>query len=118
MYLVAGAPGLYTERNNREVGWAVPRFHIILEGQLGPREGVLRVQAAGAEVTGIFSLFGVENPVTGERTGENQVCLTHCLRTAVSDLPCRTVLELGVGQVSGTVSTPMGQLALHGERLD
>lgn len=102
---------------SREVGWAVPRFHIILEGQLGPRKGFLQLQVAGTAVTGSFFLFGVENPVTGERTGENQVCLTHCLRTAVSDLPCRTVLELGPGQVTGTVSTPMGQLALHGERV-
>lgn len=96
----------------------MPRFHIILDGQLGPREGFLQLQAAGTEVTGSFSLLGTETAVTGERVGENRVCLTHRLRTAVSDLPCRTVLELGQGQVSGTMSTPMGQLTLHGERLD
>lgn len=118
MYLAAKAQGLYTEPKRREVGWTVPRFRVILEGQLGPRESFLRLEAAGTRVTGSFFLFGVENPVTGERTGENRVCLTHGLHTAVSDLLCRTVLELGPEQVSGTVFTPMGELTLHGERLD
>ena len=51
MYLAAKAQGLYTEPKSREVGWTVPRFRVILEGQLGPRESFLRLE-------GFFRLEG------------------------------------------------------------
>lgn len=77
-------------------------YHIVLEGQLGRREGTLTLSDNVGEITGAFCILGHENPVRGTIQG-NALELFHDLHTAVSVLSCRTTAELCGNELYGTV---------------
>ena len=57
-------------------------YRIVLESQLGPREGSLLLEERGNGVlVGSITLLGVENPVQGERKDKNFIRLSHHLQT-------------------------------------
>lgn len=69
------------------------RYDVVLDEQLGERRGTLTWTETDGRLTGTFTLFGIDNPVIGRRSGA-VLELTHTLRTAVSLLRCCTHAEL------------------------
>lgn len=59
------------------------RYDVVLDGQLGERRGTLTWTETDGRLTGTFTLFGIDNPVIGRRSGA-VLELTHTLRIAVS----------------------------------
>ena len=93
-------------------------YRIVLESQLGPREGTLRLEEEkeGA-VTGSITLLGVENAALGEWTGEHSLRLLHHLRTGVSDLECISVFDMVGDKISGTLQNDKNTMLWHGEKV-
>lgn len=92
-------------------------YRLVLESQLGPREGVLRLEGAGNAVRGTLTLLGFENPVSGAWVGENSLELSHSLHTAVSDLACFSVFEMKGDKVVGTLRNDRNLMRWHGEKV-
>lgn len=91
-------------------------YRIVLESQLGPRDGTLRLEEENAgAVTGSITLLGVENPVLGQWIGEHSLRLLHHLRTQVSDLECISVFELDDDSISGTLQNGKTTMLWHGK---
>ena len=91
-------------------------YRIVLESQLGPRDGTLRLEGEKAgTVTGSITLLGVENPVLGQWIGKHSLRLSHHLLTQVSDLECVSVFELDGDNISGTLQNDKTTMFWHGE---
>ena len=80
------------------------QYRVTLYSQMGPREGTLTIDRAGTYVSGSLRLMGYENEAQGVRSEDGAVHLFHTIQTAVSAIPCETVLELREGLLKG-VST-------------
>lgn len=91
-------------------------YILVLESQLGPRRGCLRLEERDGAVTGTLTLLGHDNAVHGRRTGTHTVRLCHRLRTLVNDLACISDLEIRQGRLSGTLRSGGAAMKLHGEQ--
>lgn len=91
------------------------RYDVVLEGQLGERRGTLVWTETDGQLTGTFTLFGLDNPVTGCRSGA-ALELTHTLRTAVSLLRCCTHAELCGGELRGTITSGRSRIRFRGKK--
>ena len=80
------------------------RYQVSLHSQMGPREGLLTLEQKGTYVSGCLELVGHENIVQGVRAGDGNIHIFHPIQTAVSTLPCETVLELRDGRLTGTTT--------------
>ena len=93
------------------------RYHVILESPLGERSGTLILYERGGIVTGMLSLLGTDNQVTGGKEG-TELPLHHTLKTCISALECHTQLhETGSG-LQGTVSVGVVRMPLRGTRIE
>ncbi len=92
------------------------RYRMTLESQLGPRTGLLRLEDAGGRISGVLSLLGFDNTVSG-RLDAHRMRLTHGLRTAVSVLNCESILDLDGSILTGTLRTEGYEMRWHGELL-
>ncbi len=92
------------------------RYQIILESQLGPREGVLQLEEQNGTLTGTISLLGYENSVLGEWTSEHSIRLSHRLHTQVSQLCCVSVFEINGDTITGTLQSGRNVMKWHGEK--
>ncbi len=93
-------------------------YRIVLESQLGPREGTLRLkEEKEGTVTGSVTLLGVENAALGQWIGEHYLRLAHHLRTQVSNLECVSVFELEGDRLSGTLHSGTHTMLWHGEKI-
>lgn len=91
-------------------------YRIVLESQLGPRDGLLRLKEEKAgTVTGSITLLGVENAALGQWIGEHSLRLSHHLRTQVSDLECVSVFEMDGDRISGTLQNDKTTMRWHGK---
>lgn len=90
-------------------------YRVTLESPLGPRPGLLRLEALDGEVTGTLSLLGFDNAVSGRRLDARRLLLTHGLRTAVSSLSCESILELDGAALIGTACTGNLEMSWRGE---
>lgn len=114
----AAAKGLlwhYTIHDKEACG--MEEYSIVLESQLGPRSGTLRLERRDGAVTGLMTLLGHNNPVAGRCSGPDLLSLSHHLRTAVSELACVSELKLEGGQLSGTLYCDRYRMKLHGEKI-
>ena len=92
------------------------QYEIILESQLGQRYGPLVWQEnAAGQITGIFSLMGIDNPISGQKDGQ-RLSFSHDLRTAVRVLNCHTVLTLCGDSLYGTVSSERSVMKISGKK--
>ena len=72
-------------------------YRLVLKSQLGPREGMLRVDVQQDAVAGSLTLLGDENPVSGVQIGEHTFRLFHHLHTAgLFSCPCLFLSALSV----------------------
>ena len=92
-------------------------YKVVLESQLGPRAGTLRLEEKEGVITGSIILRGVENAVLGEWTGEHSLSLSHYLRTQVSNLECISVFELEGEKAFGTLQSDKHTMLWHGEKV-
>jgi hypothetical protein len=93
------------------------KYNMILESQLGPREGTLQLEDQDGVLKGTIGLLGFENPVTGQWTGEHSFRLSHHLRTLVSDLSCVSTLELEGNKIFGILRNDRNVMQWHGEKI-
>lgn len=94
-------------------------YRIVLESQLGPRKGTLRVESGkdAGTVTGTITLLGYDNPVTGEWISMHSLRVSHQLHTMVSDLPCVSVFEMEGNKITGSLQTNSSKMWWHGEKI-
>ena len=93
-------------------------YRVTLESPLGPRPGLLRLESLDGPIRGTLSVLGFDNPLSGQVLEGHRLVLTHSLRTAVSVLPCQSVLERQGSSLTGTTRTPGAQLSWRGELLE
>ena len=92
------------------------QYKIVLESQLGPREGILRLEDRNELLKGTITLLGYENPVSGEWTGEHSIRLSHHLHTQISDLSCVSRLEIHGDTITGTLQNDRNMMKWRGEK--
>lgn len=93
-------------------------YQVVLHSQLGPREGRLCLSRTGSSVFGTLALAGYENPVQGTwDDGAHTLTLAHCLRTAVGNHACRSVLTVSGSHLSGVAELAGCKMTWSGERL-
>ncbi len=92
------------------------QYKIVLESQLGPREGTLQLEYRNGILNGTITLLGYENPVFGEWTGEHSIRLSHHLHTQISDLSCISVFEMEGDTITGTLQNDRNVMKWHGKR--
>lgn len=88
-------------------------YIILLNSQLGVREGKLKLCINGNSVEGNLFLLNFENPISGSRS-LNKFCLKHNLKTATRVLCCKTVFEIDDGELSGSIETENAVMRLSG----
>ena len=93
------------------------RYDVVLDGQLGERRGTMTWTETDGLLTGTFTLFGIDNPVIGRRSGA-VLELTHTLRTAVSLLRCCTHAELRGRELCGTITSGRSRIRFRGKKTD
>lgn len=93
------------------------RYDVMLDGQLGERRGTLTWTETDGRLTGTFTLFGIDNPVIGRRSGA-VLELTHTLRTVVSLLRCCTHAELRGRELCGTITSGRSRIRFRGKKTD
>lgn len=93
------------------------QYKIVLESQLGPRNGTLQFEEQNGILTGIITLLGYENPVSGERTGKNSIRLSHNLHTQISDLSCVSVFEIDGDTITGTLQNDRNVMKWCGKKI-
>lgn len=92
------------------------QYKLVLDSQLGPREGTLQLEDQNGILKGTINLFGYENPVSGEWTGEHSIRLSHHLRTQISDLSCVSIFEMEGNTITGTLQNSWNVMKWHGEK--
>lgn len=90
------------------------QYKIVLESQLGPREGILQLEDQNGVLTGTITLLGYENPVSGERTGEHSIRISHHLHTKISDLCCVSVFETEGEKITGILHNGRNVMKWYG----
>ena len=93
-------------------------YTLVLESQLGPRQGSLKFGEREGAITGTLTLLGHDNEVRGTRTGAGSIRLFHHLHTAVSDLVCVSDLEMDRGRVTGMLHSGQVRMSWHGEQFN
>ena len=77
------------------------QYQVIIQSQMGPRTGVLTLSYQEPYVTGSLGLVGYVNSVQGIRSEDGRLHLFHPIKTAVSTIPCETVLNIQAGNLFG-----------------
>lgn len=92
------------------------QYKIVLESQLGPREGVLQLEDQNGVLTGTITLLGHEDPIFGEWIGDHSFQVFHHLRTRISDLSCVSVFKLEEDTITGTLQNGRNVMKWHGKK--
>ena len=92
------------------------QYKMVLESQLGPREGTLRLEEDNGLLKGTITLLGYENPVSGEWIGEHSIRLFHHLQTKITNLSCVSIFEIEGGTITGILQNDWNVMKWHGER--
>ena len=69
------------------------KYHMVLQSQMGPKEGTLTLNEDHGTVTGTLQILSHELPVSGGREADGRLHLVHEIMTAVSTYPCQTILQ-------------------------
>ena len=90
------------------------QYQVTIQSQMGPREGVLTLSYQGNYVTGSLDLVGYVNTIQGVRAADGTLHLFHPIQTAVSTIPCETVLNLREGNLRGTSTSKSARMRWEG----
>ncbi len=94
------------------------QYKLVLDSQLGPREGTMQLEDQNGSLKGTITLLGYENPVSGEWIGEHTIRLFHHLRTHVRELSCVSIFEMNGNAITGTLKNGWNVMKWHGEKVD
>ena len=92
------------------------QYKLVLESQLGPREGTLQLEDQHGVLTGTITLLGHQNPVSGQWTRDHSFRLFHHLHTQISDLSCVSVFEMQGDTITGYLQNGGNVMKWHGEQ--
>ena len=90
------------------------QYQVTIQGQLGPREGVLTLSYQESYITGSLDLVGYVNTIQGVQAADGTLHLFHPIQTAVSTIPCETVLNLRAGSLQGTSTSKSARMRWEG----
>lgn len=90
------------------------QYQVTIQSQMGPREGVLTLSYQGNYVTGSLDLVGYVNTIQGVRAADGTLHLFHPIQTAVSTIPCETVLNPRAGSLQGTSTSKSARMRWEG----
>ena len=90
------------------------QYQVTIQSQMGPREGVLTLCYPGNYVTGALELVGYVNTIQGVQATDGTLHLFHPIQTAVSTIPCETVLNLRAGSLRGTSTSKSARMRWEG----
>ena len=90
------------------------QYQVTIQSQMGPREGVLTLCYQGNYVTGALELVGYVNTIQGVQAADGTLHLFHPIQTAVSTIPCETVLNLRAGSLQGTSTSKSARMRWEG----
>ena len=90
------------------------RYRVTLHSQMGPREGLLTLDRTGSYVSGALELMGFVNAVQGVEAEDGTIHIFHSIQTAVSTIPCETVLALREDRLKGTTRAKPCRISWEG----
>ena len=90
------------------------QYQVTIQSQMGPREGVLTLRYQGSYITGSLDLVGYVNTIQGVQAADGTLHLFHPIQTAVSTIPCETVLNLLAGNLQGASTSKSARMRLEG----
>ena len=90
------------------------QYQVTIQSQMGPREGVLTLSYQGNYVTGSLDLVGYFNTIQGVQAADGTLHLFHPIQTAVSTIPCETVLNLRAGNLQGASTSKSARMRWEG----
>ena len=90
------------------------QYQVTIQSQMGPREGVLTLSYQGNYITGSLDLVGYVNIIRGVQAADGTLHLFHPIQTAVSTIPCETVLNLRAGSLQGTSTSKSARMRWEG----
>ena len=90
------------------------QYQVTIQSQMGPREGVLTLSYQGNYVTGSLDLVGYVNTIQGVRAADGTLHLFLPIQTAVSTIPCETVLNLRAGNLQGASTSKSARMRWEG----
>ena len=93
------------------------QYQVTIQGQLGPRKGVLTLNYQENNITGSLDLVGYVNMVQGVQAVDGTIHLFHPIKTVVSTIPCETVLQLNAGGLRGTSISKSARMRWEGTLL-
>ena len=89
------------------------RYRIVMDSPLGERRGTLALTEDGEAISGIFSMLGFDNPVSGHRQGD-KLLLQYQMHTLISSLNCTSEFCPASGILTGTAQVGKFRIQLHG----
>ena len=90
------------------------QYQVTIQSQMGPREGVLTLSYQGNYITGSLDLVGYVNTIQGVQAADGTLHLFHPIQTAVSTIPCETVLNLRAGNLQGASTSKSARMRWEG----
>lgn len=91
------------------------KYKITIQSEMGPRDGILTLCYQGNCIIGSLDLMGYINTVCGIQAEEaGTLHLFHPIKTAVSTLPCETILKLHGGGLYGMTTSNAAQMRWEG----
>lgn len=90
------------------------RYNVILQSQLGPRAGELRLQEEAGAVSGEFCLLSRRNHFSGSVLAKGKYLISGDLRSRVDKEPYDAIFSVRQGRLTGGLVTSHGCWNLTG----
>ena len=90
------------------------KYKVTIHSEMGPRDGILKLNYQGKCITGSLDLMGYINTVCGMQAEAETLRLFHPIKTAVSTLSCETVLRLHGGDLCGMTTSNAAHMRWEG----
>lgn len=94
----------------------IRKYHMVLDSQMGPKNGTLTLTEEHGMVTGTLRILSHELPVSGSHETDGRLHLIHQVVTAVSTYPCRSELVDTEGALSGELQVDPSEAPWSGGR--
>lgn len=91
-------------------------YQVMLKTPMGVKKGELTLQDENGILTGFMTVMGKENPITPGTTDGIAFHFTGEMKTAVGKLAYDCSGSVNGEELTGTVKTKKGNLALSGKR--
>ena len=93
------------------------QYQILLESPMGPKKGILSLKIENPIITGVFSLLGHDNVLSGILTDTGEYYLSHTLHSAFCSIPCHSHWKHTQNELFGIIQSAYGNWNCHGTLL-